>query len=201
MTSVAGKRDIKRVDDVDFEVGSVEEKHQQHGNVFEQTEAGPNFQGVSTCGAAALIIKSQFGLGVLGLPSTFQVLGFVPGLVSLCVLCCLITWTGVVIGKFRLNHPELHTVADAGYILFGRFGRELMGVAQWLYYTLSYGSALITLSIAFNSFTNHALCATGWLGIWPAICLGVGIAMRTSGLDTWPCFQFLPVYGLFPLQF
>lgn len=185
MTSVTEEKDIKRVDNVDFEIGSVEEKSQQPVDVFAQTEEGPDFRGVSTFGAAALIIKSQFGLGVLGLPSTFQVLGFVPGLVSLCVLCCLITWTGVVVGRFRLSHPEVHTVADAGYILFGRFGRELMGVALWLYHTLSYGSALITLSIAFNSFTDHALCATGWLGIWSAICLGFGIMLRTMKVLQW----------------
>jgi hypothetical protein len=185
MTSVAGEKDIKRAENVDFEVGSVDEKRKQPADVFAQTEDGPDFRGVSTFGAAALIIKSQFGLGVLGLPATFQVLGFVPGLVSLCVLCCLITWTGVVIGKFRLNHPEVHTIADSAYILFGRFGRELMGVAQWLYYTLSFGSALITLGIAFNSLSDQALCITGWLGIWSAICLVIGLVLRTMKVLQW----------------
>lgn len=133
-------KNVKIHEGEDLGVGTVEEKRQQL-NVFADTEDGPDFRGVSCLGAAALIAKAQFGLGVLGIPATFQVLGFVPGLISLCVLCVLITWMGVVIGRFRLSHPQVHSIADAAYILFGTVGKETMGLAVWLFYTLSFGSA------------------------------------------------------------
>lgn len=59
----------------------------EHSQVFEITKEGPNFRGVGMYGAAILIAKSQLGLGVLGLPSTINALGFLPGLLSLSCLC------------------------------------------------------------------------------------------------------------------
>jgi hypothetical protein len=34
-----------------------------------------------------------------------------------------------VIGDFKLNHPSTYGIADAGYIVFGRIGREYFGLA------------------------------------------------------------------------
>lgn len=165
-------------------VGSMEEKRQAL-NVFADTDEGPDFRGVSCLGAAALIAKSQFGIGVLGIPSTFQVLGFVPGLITLCVLCSLVTWTGVVIGRFRLSHPQVHSIADAAYLLFGPIGKEIMGFAMWLFYTMCFGVSALALCIAFNALTDQGLCATLWLGIWSIISLVLGLVMRTMKLLQW----------------
>jgi amino acid permease len=188
MTSLPDEKNMTKNDDIDdredLGAGIVEEKRQQL-NVFADTEDGPDFRGVSCLGAAALIAKAQFGLGVLGIPATFQALGFVPGLISLCVLCALVTWMGVVIGKFRLSHPQVHSIADAAYLLFGPIGKEVMGFAMWLLFTLSFGASALTLSIAFNSLTDEALCATAWLGIWSIITLLLGLVLRTMKLLQW----------------
>ncbi|CUM56129.1 unnamed protein product [Debaryomyces tyrocola] len=154
-------------------------------NVFVDNGEGPDFRGVSCLGAAVLIAKTQFGLGVLGLPMTFQVLGFVPGLISLIGLCAISTWTGYVIGRFRLSHPQVHSIGDAAYLMFGKYAREVMGFAFWLFYTLCYGSSLLTVSIAFNTFTGHAICTTAWIGIGAVIALILGLFTRTMKVLSW----------------
>lgn len=164
----------------DLEVGSIEEKKRQEHNVFlDDNDEGPDFRGVSCFGAAVLVAKAQFGLGVLGLPQTFHTLGFVPGLISLIALCGLVTWMGVVMGNFRLNHPQVHSFADAAYLLFGPVGREVMGIIIWLFYTLSFGAAVLTLSIAFDSFSSTKVCAIAWVGVGSAITLILGVIIRT----------------------
>ncbi|PWN53136.1 hypothetical protein IE53DRAFT_384405 [Violaceomyces palustris] len=146
---------------------------------------GPDLRGLSWLGAAALIAKSQFGLGVLGLPKTFDVLGLVPGLISLVTLCAIATVTGVYVGKFRLRHPQVHSIGDAAALMFGRFGLEFAGGATWLFYTLCYGAALLTVSIAFNTLTDHAACTMVWIGMGAAVSLVLGLVTRTMKVLSW----------------
>ncbi|EGV66721.1 hypothetical protein PSN45_002655 [Yamadazyma tenuis] len=138
-----------------------------------------DFRGLTCFGAAILITKTQIGLGVLGLPSTMNVLGFLPGMVCLIVLCILSTWTGVEIGRFRLNHPSVYGIDDATDMIFGKYAREVMGFGFWLFYTLLYGATLLTLSIAFNSLTGHPICSVAWSGIGAVVALILGISIRT----------------------
>lgn len=154
-------------------------------NVFVVQEEGPDFRGVSCFGAAILIAKAQFGLGVLGIPQTFLALGFVPGLICLCGLCCLSTWTGYVAGRFRNNHPLVYTIGDAAEIVFGKPGRELMGAGFWLYYALVYGASLLTLSIAINTLSGHAACTMIWVAIFAVVTFVLGTVTRTMKVMSW----------------
>ncbi|KAF3987334.1 hypothetical protein FT663_02925 [Candidozyma haemuli var. vulneris] len=182
---------------------SEDELHTGEDNVFVVKEEGPDFRGVTCFGAAVLIAKSQFGLGVLGLPQTFHALGFVPGLISLIVLCSISTWTGYVVGKFRIRHPHVYSIGEAAEMMFGSVGREFMGGAYWLFYALCYGASVLTLSIAFNTLSEHAICTTAWVGIGAIITLILGTATRTMKVMSWcgylaiasvfiRCFMFLP---------
>lgn len=158
---------------------------QEDNNIFHVTSTGPDYRGVTLIGAAVLIAKSQFGLGVLAIPQTFLVLGFVPGLICLICLCILSTWTGLVIGNFRLAHPQVYSIGDATELMFGPIGREVMGLGFWLFYTLCYGSTLLTVSIAFNSVSDHAICTTAWVGIGAVISLILGLSVRTLKVMSW----------------
>lgn len=48
---------------------------------------------------------------------------FVPGALTVIPDCALI------IGDFKMNHPEVYAIADAGFIVGGRIGREYFGIA------------------------------------------------------------------------
>ncbi|CAN6656271.1 hypothetical protein TRVA0_029S00100 [Trichomonascus vanleenenianus] len=154
-------------------------------NVFSKKAEGPDFRGVTCIGAAVLIAKAQFGLGVLGLPFTMEVLGLVPGVICLIVLCAFSIWSGVVVGRFRLSRPEVYSVGDATLLMFGKIGCELMGIGFWLFYTLCYGAALLTFTIAFNTITSHVICSVGWLGVGAAIAMILGTLMRTMKVISW----------------
>lgn len=79
-------------------------------------------------GAIILMCKSNIGLGVLGIPAVFQTMGVVPGIILICFVQTIITWADYVVGKFKLNHPEVYSLADAGRVCFGRVGEEVFAV-------------------------------------------------------------------------
>jgi hypothetical protein len=80
----------------------------KHDAVFgEISEDGPNYRAVGWKGAAVLLAKAQIGLGVLGIPSVFHSLGIVPGIIVLLLCGIITTWSSIVIGHFKLRHPEV----------------------------------------------------------------------------------------------
>lgn len=73
--------------------------------------------------------KASIGLGVLSIPTTFDTLGIIPGIICLVAVGTIITWSGYVVGTFKQRHPEVYGVEDAGALMFGRIGREVFGAA------------------------------------------------------------------------
>lgn len=103
-----------------------------HDAVFgdmSDTRKGPNYRDVGWLGTAALMMKTQLGLGVLSIPAAFDTLGIVPGVICLCAVAVITTWSAYIIGIFKLNHREVYSLDDAGYIMFGWWGREVMAFA------------------------------------------------------------------------
>lgn len=74
-------------------------------------------------------MKTQIGLGVLSIPAVFDVLGIVPGVICLCTIGAITTWTDYMVGVFKLRHREVYGIDDAGGLMFGRVGREFLGIA------------------------------------------------------------------------
>lgn len=73
--------------------------------------------------------KASIGLGVLSIPTVFDTLGIIPGIICLVAIGTIITWSGYVVGTFKVRHPEVYGVDDAGFLMFGRIGREVFGAA------------------------------------------------------------------------
>lgn len=76
----------------------------------------------------------------------------------------LATYTGYVIGQFKLRYPHVHSMADAGEVLFdklnmARFGREFMGTAQLLFLVFIMGSHILTFTVMMNTLTNYGTCS------------------------------------------
>lgn len=74
-------------------------------------------------------MKTQIGLGVLSLPSVLDTLGLIPGVIILCVIAGITTWSDYMVGVFKRNHPDVYGVDDVGQLLFGRIGKELFAAA------------------------------------------------------------------------
>lgn len=73
-------------------------------------------------------MKTQIGLGVLSIPAVFDALGLIPGIICLCAIAGISTWSDYIVGVFKLNHPEVYGIDDVGEMLFGRVGREVFAV-------------------------------------------------------------------------
>ena len=56
-------------------------------------------------------------------------------------------FTAKLLIDFKLNHPEVHNMGDAGYILFGNVGREL----------LSWGTIIFAIFGTVRSMVSHLL--------------------------------------------
>lgn len=75
------------------------------------------------------MIKTQIGLGVLSYPSVFDRLGMIPGVILVCVVAGITTWSDYIVGVFKVNHPDVYGVDDVGQLLFGGIGREVLSIA------------------------------------------------------------------------
>lgn len=73
------------------------------------------------------MMKTQIGLGVLSIPSAFDTLGMVPGVICLLAIAVITTWSAFVIGKFKLRHRDVYGIDDAGSLMFGAIGRAVLG--------------------------------------------------------------------------
>ncbi|KAB8077880.1 transmembrane amino acid transporter protein-domain-containing protein [Aspergillus leporis] len=106
-----------------------------------------------------LMVAETVSLGVLSLPAAVAGLGLVPAVIILIALGVLATYTGYVIGQFKWRHPHISNMADAGEVLAGKFGRELLGIGQMLFLVFIMASHLLTFVIAMNKITEHGTCS------------------------------------------
>lgn len=95
-------------------------------------------------GTTLVMLKTQIGLGVLTIPEVFSVLGLIPGVICIVIVGSMITWSNVIVGDFKRNHPEIYGIQDVGRMFLGRFGYEFFG---WLFILCEYA----------NVTTRHAL--------------------------------------------
>lgn len=75
------------------------------------------------------MMKIEVGIGVLSLPQVFDTLGMIPGVLALLAIASITTWSGYVVGCFKLNHPDVYGIADVGALMFGRAGQEIFSLA------------------------------------------------------------------------
>jgi amino acid permease len=74
------------------------------------------------------MLKTQIGLGVLSIPQVFHTLGLIPGVICLLIIAAMTSWSSWIVGVFKLRHPDVYGIDDAGRKLFGRFGHEFFGI-------------------------------------------------------------------------
>lgn len=76
--------------------------------------------------SGVIMIKTMMGLGVLSIPSVFDTLGMIPGIICLLAIAVITTWAALQIQNFKINHPSVYGVDDAGHMMLGRIGREIL---------------------------------------------------------------------------
>ncbi|KAF2152905.1 hypothetical protein K461DRAFT_224969 [Myriangium duriaei CBS 260.36] len=165
-----------------------------HDEIFgDINEDGPNYRNVGWLGTAALMMKSQVGLGVLSIPSVFNTIGLVPGLICLWTIAAITTWSDYIVGVFKMRHKDVYGIDDCGQKMFGKTGRIVFGGAFVLYWIFVAGSGMLSLSIALNALSVHGTCTAVFVFVafLAAFLLG---SIQTLGRITW--LAWLGLFGI-----
>lgn len=104
--------------------------------------------------------------GMLSLPSSLAVVGLVPGLILIVFLGVFATYTSWLLVKFKLRHPEVHNMGDAGMILFGPLGREVLSAGTVIFAVFATGGQLLAGQIALAQLSGNKLCLMLYTGIF-----------------------------------
>ncbi|KAI0598879.1 transmembrane amino acid transporter [Biscogniauxia sp. FL1348] len=115
---------------------------------------------------AVLMITEIVSNGMLSLPSSLAAVGVVPGVVTIFVLGAFATYTSWVLIQFKLRHPEVHNMGDAGFILFGPIGREILGGGTVIFAICATGSQILSSQLALSVLSDSSLCAVAFSGIF-----------------------------------
>ena len=113
---------------------------------------------------------------------------FIPrGILIIIGLASIATYTGYVIGQFKQRHPGVHSMADAGEVLWGPIGREVLGLAQLILMVFNMGSHVLTFSVMMNTITEHGTCSIVF-GIVGMLVSFIGTLPRTLRNVSWMSF-------------
>ncbi|KAF2199480.1 transmembrane amino acid transporter [Delitschia confertaspora ATCC 74209] len=103
---------------------------------------------------------------MLSLPSSLAIIGLIPGLLLILFLGVFATYTSYLLVQFKLRHPEVHNMGDAGYILFGPVGREVLSAGTLVFAVLATGGQLLAGQIALSALSGGKLCLMLYTGIF-----------------------------------
>ncbi|KAM0255292.1 hypothetical protein ACHAQJ_005947 [Trichoderma viride] len=133
-----------------------------------------------------VLIVEAIALGSLSLPGAFATLGMVAGVILSVGLGLLAIYTSDLVGMVKIKFPEVAHYADAGRLVAGRFGYELVGAMFALQLILLVGSHCLTGTIAFLNMTNNGACS---------LVFGVVSAIILFCLAIPPSFTELAILG------
>ncbi|KAI0147734.1 transmembrane amino acid transporter protein-domain-containing protein [Xylariaceae sp. FL1272] len=117
-----------------------------------------------------VLIVEAIALGSLGMPSSFAALGMIGGTILSVGIGLIAIYTSYVVGQVKLKYPEIQHYADAGRLMMGRFGYELIGFMFALQLIFLVGSHTLTGTIAFLKLTDNGTCSLVF-GVVSAIIL------------------------------
>lgn len=115
------------------------------------------------------------------------------GCILVVGLGAIATATGYVIGQFKLRYPHVHNMADAGMILYGPIGREVLGFAQVVFMTFICGSHVLTGLIAFDTITAGASCSVVWAVVTAILCLVLTLPRTLNGISYLSVVSFISI--------
>ncbi|KAF3007837.1 hypothetical protein E8E13_010718 [Curvularia kusanoi] len=124
---------------------------------------------------SVLMIAENISLGVLALPQALAILGFVPGLLCICFLGIIATYTGWIIGEFKLAYPQAQSFADCGEIIAGPIGREVAAMGSILILVFVSGAHVLTFAVAMDALTDHGACTMVFSFVGMIICFILGL--------------------------
>ncbi|KAI0094603.1 amino acid transporter [Irpex rosettiformis] len=129
-----------------------------------------------------LMVAEIVSNGTLSLPNAMAVVGIVPALITTIFLGIFALYTAKLLIDFKLRHPEVHSMGDAGYILFGPIGREVLSAGTVVFASFAAGSELLSGQQALSALSDNGLCAVYLLLIFAFATLLVALPRTLNQL-------------------
>jgi hypothetical protein len=119
---------------------------------------GEEYKTLGRWRACVILITIEVGIGVLSLPSALKTLGLIPGIITILGFGGLTTYCGYILVQFYRRYPMVTNLVDCALYVGGKPFERFLGVAFVFNLVLICASANITMSVALNTLSNHALC-------------------------------------------
>lgn len=137
----------------------------------ETGEATVKYKTVEWWETSFLMVAETVSLGILSLPKVISTMGFIPGVLLIIIIGVISTYTGWLVGQFKLAHPSIHSFADAAEILGGPIARHVVSLAQQLVLVFIAAAHVLTFSIAMNVLTAHGTCTVTFAAVGTLVSL------------------------------
>jgi len=86
-------------------------------------------------------------------------------------------------------------MADAGELLMGPFGRELLGAAQTIFYIFVMGSHVLVFSIMLNTLTGHSTCSIVFGFVGMVVCMICTLPRKLADVSWMALVSFISIFG------
>ncbi|UPK95309.1 hypothetical protein LCI18_006244 [Fusarium solani-melongenae] len=166
--SLQGADDINTVNEGGDIMETKEQSDEPVQNIFNQ--GGKNYRTLGRWDTVFVLVTNQVGLGVLSLPGCLKVLGVVPGVIAIIGLGSLSAYTAFELLQFYRRYPHVVNVVDMCGIVAGRPLEIIAGIGLMIKVMMTCASASVTLSVSFNTLSNHAICTVGFVSVAVVAC-------------------------------
>ncbi|CAI7642546.1 unnamed protein product [Penicillium manginii] len=143
----------------------------------------------------SVMIAETISLGILSLPKTLSILGLIPGIFTILLIGSISSYTGYTIGQLKTQHPEIHSMADAGDLLLGKAGRRVLGFGQLVFFIFVMGSHILTFSIMMNVLSDHSACTMLYSSMGLLISFLLTLPRRLERLSHLSTVSFISIIG------
>ncbi|KAJ3711493.1 transmembrane amino acid transporter protein-domain-containing protein [Lentinula raphanica] len=156
----------------------------QEQDVFnESPECEIKYKTLSWQFVALLMISEIVSNGMLSLPSSLAVIGIAPALILIVFLGVFGLYTAKILIDFKLHHPSVHNMGDAGYILGGPVLREVLGFGTIIFAIFATGGELISGQQALSILSNDGICSVFLVLIFAAATFSLSLPRTLGGLS------------------
>lgn len=131
----------------------------------EKQEDHVEFRTMGWIQAAFVCLAEAIALGLLSFPSIFARLGLVGGLIANLLLALLAYVTAWIYIDFKLKYMGCMNVADAGRIIFGKWGGRIFGAGVIVKSVGLAASHALAGEIALSNISNDAICKVAFTAI------------------------------------
>lgn len=106
-----------------------------------------------------LLFVEAIALGSLSMPAAFATLGMVAGVICCVGIGFIAMYTSYIVGQVKVAYPDVAHYADAGRLIMGCFGYELVNLMLILQLLFLVGSHCLTGTIALANITGSDICS------------------------------------------